>query len=546
MPAHPRHTGAVLKKKAILLAVGAIVLALVLLVIWPASAPEKAGPFNRWRLVLKPQPVHTAMEIDPPFGFHWGDSTSRVEALLGYSGARIVSRQIQGNGEFWNVEGLIQPGLKNSRFFFQNNSLCQVELRCQYDAWSLEQYKKRLEELRAFFDAKYHGSQQSTPIISPAQNNSEQLLGYGWRFQNTNLKIFCRSLSNRPGSGFSVTDLIMHYRGDSANKEPDTDEASGKRWLDQIDSPLLAAKWSTEPDTIPAGSVLAITEAKILNTSQSVEAAFVLSIAVKLRPDTTIDSTRAVVQVSFYDTTPGRQIVLTDADVNYNWESHRDWKENNPETLTASYIRPRDQTMSSERKFFGYIAAVYYDGKLQSVRADPLKLLNLFPVRTFISPFESAQDAAGRGDFVSAARLYQRAADRGNLFALENLAWFYAHGKGVEQDYHKAALFYERAALQHTPRALNALAWFLATCPDDSVRDGREAIRQATNACELTYWQEWKSIDTLAAAWAEIGDFKQAIAYQQLALEANGVDQEARQKMEKRLDLYRKQRPIRE
>ena len=232
--------------------------------------------------------------------------------------------------------------------------------------------------------------------------------------------------------------------------------------------------------------------------------------------------------------------------MNYDWQSHRDWKEKNPETLTVSYVRGRDPGQSAGRKLFGYIAAVYYDGKLESVRADPVKLLNLFPIRTFVSPFESAQDAAGRGDFASAARLYQQSANQGNLFALENLAWFYARGRGVEQDYHKAALFYERAALQNTPRALNALAWFLATCPDDAVRNGREAVREATKACELSYWQEGKYIDTLAAALAESGDFKRALAYEEQAMTTKGVDNESRQKMDARLALYRKGQPVRD
>ena len=74
----------------------------------------------------------------------------------------------------------------------------------------------------------------------------------------------------------------------------------------------------------------------------------------------------------------------------------------------------------------------------------------------------TSNSAAGRGDFLAAANLYRRSADRGNLFALENLAWFYARGKGVEKNERQAAIYYERAALQNTPRALNALAWFLA------------------------------------------------------------------------------------
>src|SRR5260370_31965652 len=125
---------------------------------------------------------------------------------------------------------------------------------------------------------------------------------------------------------------------------------------------------------------------------------------------------------------------------------------------------------------------------MKSVGAEPLALLNLFPVRTYLSAFERAQTAAARSEFAKAADLYRRGADQGNLFALENLAWFYAHGKGVEKDSRQEAEFYEPAALQNTPRSLNALDWFLATCDDDYRRNSHESTRHASTACALTYW----------------------------------------------------------
>ena len=71
-------------------------------------------------------------------------------------------------------------------------------------------------------------------------------------------------------------------------------------------------------------------------------------------------------------------------------------------------------------------------------------------------------------------------------------------------------------------------------------------MRHATRACELSYWQEWKYIDTLAAAWAETGDFKRAIEYEQQALELKGLEDDVRKKMEDRLALYLKRQTVRE
>jgi tetratricopeptide (TPR) repeat protein len=57
------------------------------------------------------------------------------------------------------------------------------------------------------------------------------------------------------------------------------------------------------------------------------------------------------------------------------------------------------------------------------------------------------------------------------------------------------------------------LAWLLAGGPD-GVRDGRLAVEYATRACELSDWKQPHSIEALAAAYAESGDFDRATEYQ--------------------------------
>lgn len=66
--------------------------------------------------------------------------------------------------------------------------------------------------------------------------------------------------------------------------------------------------------------------------------------------------------------------------------------------------------------------------------------------------------------------------------------------------------------------ALNNLAWVLAACPDSSVRNGPQAVRYAEQACRLTGFKQYGMVNTLAAAYAEAGQFPDAITTAEMAL----------------------------
>jgi len=90
------------------------------------------------------------------------------------------------------------------------------------------------------------------------------------------------------------------------------------------------------------------------------------------------------------------------------------------------------------------------------------------------------------------------------------------------------------------------IAWLLATSPDALLRDGREAAELAEQANQSTGWRDAGLIETLAAAYAEIGDFDKAVEYQERAseLETHSSSELAKKRQE-RLQLYREHKPYR-
>ncbi len=91
---------------------------------------------------------------------------------------------------------------------------------------------------------------------------------------------------------------------------------------------------------------------------------------------------------------------------------------------------------------------------------------------------------------------------------------------------------------------LNNLAWVLATSPEDGLRDGKRAVELASKACEMTDYKTPHILSTLAAAFAEDGNFETAIKWSQQAVDLK--DPEHGEQLAKELDSYREGQPWRE
>jgi tetratricopeptide (TPR) repeat protein len=170
-------------------------------------------------------------------------------------------------------------------------------------------------------------------------------------------------------------------------------------------------------DTGSDGSTLGITETTVTETPDpDADTNLMLRIGINKQSKTAIDHTKVKIQVFFYDTIDDKDIKLTDADVTYEWLTpNHDWADTNPEILSVTYLRPKNKVLSSEaalaaaaasvnpakksrtskpgssaesgqRKYLGYIVRVYYHDQLQAVRAEPSRLLKLYPPSPTASP----------------------------------------------------------------------------------------------------------------------------------------------------------------
>lgn len=126
--------------------------------------------------------------------------------------------------------------------------------------------------------------------------------------------------------------------------------------------------------------------------------------------------------------------------------------------------------------------------------------------------------------------------DRGSLWTLYLRAQNYAYRLEYSRAHDEM-----RQMVERFPKAEVAhlgLAWFLATCPHDAYRNGDEAVAEAIKGCELSFWTAWYGADALGAAYAEAGDFDQAIKFANLALALPGASPKDRGFIEQRLALY--------
>lgn len=186
-----------------------------------------------------------------------------------------------------------------------------------------------------------------------------------------------------------------------------------------------------------------------------------------------------------------------------------------------------------------------YKSRDDKAIADFTKVIQLEP--SYISAYNDRGRAwLGKKEYGKAIDDFSKAIklDSNYAYAYSNrgLAW------NAQKKYRNALADFAEAVRADSKyvNAYNNYAWLLATCPDKTIRNGAKAVELATKACELTKWKSGYSMDTLAAAYAEHGKFKEAVKYQQMALEDANYAKSNRDSAMFRLDLYKQNKSYQE
>jgi carboxyl-terminal processing protease len=208
-----------------------------------------------------------------------------------------------------------------------------------------------------------------------------------------------------------------------------------------------------------------------------------------------------------------------------------------PDFDAAVHLAPKNVKMleGRARAYF----ALRQSGKAledmnHAIQLDP-QSASSYDVRGSIYAFQQ-RDAEAVDDFEMAERLDPKlAAVRFNRSVLLEKRGDYA---GARDDLEAGLLLKPNEA-----RANNSLAWLLAVCPDPKVRDGANAVRYATKAGTLDSWKNPATLDTLAAAYAESGQFDLAVEWERKCINLHSSDVSGDQQ---RLALYLLKKPYRE
>jgi hypothetical protein len=151
-----------------------------------------------------------SQQIGPPFGLHWAESEKEVARMLEKAGARVTAKQNAQGREAWIVEGLIQPALKRTLFYFGGEkSLVEVELQYENPDWDLVSYEEFLNSARQQLEERYGPPTILARDKQPQGDVMQTVVGYQWQQKSSSLQLFFFSAERNKDVYRTVS---LHYR----------------------------------------------------------------------------------------------------------------------------------------------------------------------------------------------------------------------------------------------------------------------------------------------------------------------------------------------
>jgi tetratricopeptide (TPR) repeat protein len=216
-----------------------------------------------------------------------------------------------------------------------------------------------------------------------------------------------------------------------------------------------------------------------------------------------------------------------------------------PREAIDHYTAALDRSPEDERaiscRCWAYMAVADYDRALK----DAEEAVRLSP--------DSPAWKNNRGEVFLKRKEYDRAVAEFTALLDQNPTYFFALYNRSEayvrtRQFARALADIEMAmkAEGKVPGLHMNLARVLATAPDDNLRDGKRAVEVAKKAVDMLRYRDGRFLDTLAAAYAEAGDFEKAVETQQKAIDDPEFMKDDGDGARKRLKLYREKKPFRD
>ena len=154
--------------------------------------------------------ARAAEEIKVPFNFQWGEAAQRLEDSLKRVQARVVDRKQVRNRQCLVVEGIPQRLLQRALFYFENDSLNEIELHYGDSSWDSTRYGSFFDQTRRNIETKYGIGRVVARQKTRDGEVLETLIGYQWTQDTTTLVLYYYTAENGPDS---YRLLSLHYRG---------------------------------------------------------------------------------------------------------------------------------------------------------------------------------------------------------------------------------------------------------------------------------------------------------------------------------------------